>query len=49
MTRPIQSLPVPAYRSGDRCPCCNRSCWYIGRVSVECARCGYAVRLARAT
>lgn len=27
----------------NRCPGCNRSNWYIGRMSAECAFCGTAL------
>lgn len=30
--------PVP-YRTGDRCPCCGHSNFYMGRRSAECANC----------
>lgn len=35
------------YRENDtnRCPGCNRSHWYIGRISAECAFCGTTLPL----
>ena len=33
------------YHEGMSCPGCGRGAWLHGRVSVECAKCGFAMDL----
>jgi hypothetical protein len=32
----------------NRCPCCGRSHWYVGRISAECGFCSTAIPLEAA-
>lgn len=36
----------PAKGPPPTCPACGLVNWYLGRVSAECAECGYALDLA---